>query len=88
MCLEELIDVIVVTNGLSRPPCLSIPRLREDAVEAYCEWHCSKVRRLDQKQQYELARDLTLERGFDLELIHEDNGQKLFDEILEYPSVS
>jgi hypothetical protein len=62
-----------MTDSSSRPPCLSIPGLRDDAVVAYCEWHCSKVRSQDQKQQYELARDLTLERGLDLELIHEDN---------------
>ena len=45
---------------------------------AYCEWHCSKVRREDQKQQYRLALDLTLDRGFDLELIHEDNDAQFY----------
>jgi hypothetical protein len=68
------------SNGPSRPPCPSVPGLRDDAVEAYCEWHCSKVRRQDQKQHYELARDLTLERGFDLDLIYEDNDAQFYIE--------
>ena len=45
---------------------------------AYYEWHYSKVRREDQKQQYRLALDLTLDRGFDLELIHEDNDAQFY----------
>ena len=69
-----------MTDSSSRRPSLSIPGMRDDAVEAYCEWHCSKVRRQDQKQQYELARDLTLERGLDLELIHEDNDAQFYIE--------
>ncbi|KAK4242964.1 hypothetical protein C7999DRAFT_18600 [Corynascus novoguineensis] len=43
-------------------------------------WHCSKIRRQDLKQQYKLARDLTLERGFGLELIHEDNDAQFYIE--------
>ena len=66
----------------SQPPSLaiSVPGFREDAVEAYCEWHCSKVRREDQKEQYRLARDLTLDRGFDLELLHENNDAQFYIE--------
>lgn len=41
-----------VTCTSSRPASLNIPGYREDAVNAYCEWYCSKVRRKDQKQQY------------------------------------
>jgi hypothetical protein len=59
---------------------LTIPGLREDAVEAYCEWQCSKVRSRQQKQQYELARDLTLERCFDLELLYEDSDAQSYIE--------
>ncbi|KAK3933481.1 hypothetical protein QBC46DRAFT_368727 [Diplogelasinospora grovesii] len=60
-------------------PCrLSIPGLRDDAVLAYCEWHCSKVRSQRQKKQYEWARDLTLECGLDLELVHEDNDAQFY----------
>jgi hypothetical protein len=69
-----------VTNGSARRLCLSIPGLRDDAVEAYCEWHCSKVRRQDQKQHYRLACDLILERGFDLDLIHEENDAQFYIE--------
>jgi hypothetical protein len=69
-----------VANGSARRPCLSILGLRDDAVAAYCEWHCSKVRSQDQKQHYGLARDLTLERGFDLDLIHEDNDAQFYIE--------
>lgn len=57
---------------------LHIPGLRDDAVRAYCEWHCSKVRSQNQKQQYELARELTLERGFDLELISEEGDPQYY----------
>jgi hypothetical protein len=69
-----------LTDSSSRLPCLTIPKLRDDVVEAHCKWHCSKVRRQDQRQQYELARDLTLERGLNLELIHEDNDAQLYIE--------
>ena len=70
------------TVSASDPPAfsLTIPGLRDDAVEAYYEWHCSKVRSRDQKRQYELARNLTLERCFDLELLHEDNDPQYFIE--------
>ena len=67
-----------MTDSSSRPPYLSIPGLRDDAVEAYYEWHCSKVRSQDQKQYYELTRDLTLGRGLDLELIHKDNDAQFY----------
>jgi hypothetical protein len=61
------------TRSASRGSPLSIPGLRDDAVEDYCKWHCSKVRSRNQKQQYELACALTLEKGFDLELVYEDS---------------
>ena len=57
---------------------LSIPGLRDDAVTAYCEWHCSKVRSQRQKKQYESARDLTLEFGLDLELVEEDKDAQFY----------
>jgi len=31
----------------SQPLFFTIPRFREDAVEAYCEWYCFKVKRED-----------------------------------------
>ncbi|KAL3954469.1 hypothetical protein ACCO45_010032 [Purpureocillium lilacinum] len=60
-------------TSVSRSLLLSIPGLRDEAVEVYCKWHCSKVRSKDQKKAYVLARDLTLARSLDLELVHEDN---------------
>ena len=66
-----------LVDSPSRSP-LSIPGLRDDAVQAYCEWHCSKVRSREQKQQYELARDLTLDRGLDLELVYEDHDAQFY----------
>ncbi|KAF6785729.1 hypothetical protein CMUS01_16551 [Colletotrichum musicola] len=36
----------------SRPLPLYVDGLRDDAVEAYCKWHCSKVRSITQKQHF------------------------------------
>ncbi|UPK95284.1 hypothetical protein LCI18_006219 [Fusarium solani-melongenae] len=44
----------------------------------YCVWHCSKVRSEAQKQQYQLARDLTLDKGLDLELIYSDQDAQFY----------
>ncbi|PWI64740.1 hypothetical protein PCL_08605 [Purpureocillium lilacinum] len=57
---------------------LNIPGLRNEAVEEYCVWHCSKVRSKDQTKAYELARDLTLARSLDLELVYEDNYAQIY----------
>ncbi|KAE9571015.1 hypothetical protein CGMCC3_g12947 [Colletotrichum fructicola] len=70
-------------HGSSPPPRLSplcVPGLRDDAVEAYCEWHRSKVRSETQKQHFELAYSLTIARGLDLELVHEDNDAQFYIE--------
>ncbi|KAJ5005564.1 hypothetical protein K4K57_011679 [Colletotrichum sp. SAR 10_99] len=64
----------------SRPPPLCVDGLRDDAVEAYCKWHCSKVRSITQKQHFELAYNITIEMGLDLELIHDDNDAQFFIE--------
>ncbi|KAF6796412.1 hypothetical protein CSOJ01_13194 [Colletotrichum sojae] len=64
----------------SRPLPLCVEGLRDDAVEAYCKWHCSKVRSITQKQHFQLAYNMTIERGLDLELIHEDNDAQCFIE--------
>lgn len=45
---------------------------------AYYKQHYFKVKREDQKQQYRLALDLTLDRGFDLKLIHKDNDAQFY----------
>lgn len=68
------------SRSSSRSSSFSIPGLRDDAVGAYCEWQCLKVRGAEQKRHYELARDLTLERALDLELVHEDNDAQFFIE--------
>ncbi|KAF4772716.1 hypothetical protein HER10_EVM0004022 [Colletotrichum scovillei] len=64
----------------ARPLPLCVDGLRDDAVEAYCKWHCSKVRSLNQKRYFQLAYNLTIERGLDLELVHEDNDAQFFIE--------
>ncbi|KAF4921419.1 hypothetical protein CGCF245_v015591 [Colletotrichum fructicola] len=61
-----------------RPLPLCVDGLRDDAVEAYCKWYWSKVRSLNQKRYFELAYNLTIERGLDLELVHEDNDAQFF----------
>jgi hypothetical protein len=57
---------------------LNIPGLRDEAVKAYCRWHYSKVGCPIQRQHYELARDMTLERGDDLELVYEDKNAQIY----------
>ncbi len=74
----RLLPAVDTSPSQSSP--LDIPGLRDDAVEAYCECHCSQVRSQNQKQQYGLARDLTLERGLDLELLHEDKDAQFYIE--------
>lgn len=59
---------------------LGVPGLRDDVVGAYRDWECSKVRSEAQKQHYELAHDLTLERGFDLELVRQDGDAQYYIE--------
>jgi hypothetical protein len=64
----------------SRASFLIIPGLRDDAVEEYCKWHCSKVRSAVQRQHYKLACALILERGFDLQLVFEDRDAQYYIE--------
>ncbi|KAH6980581.1 hypothetical protein EDB80DRAFT_738039 [Ilyonectria destructans] len=65
-------------GSFSRSSSFGVPGLRDNAVEAYCRWQCSKVSGTEPKSHYELARDLSLERGLDLELIHEDNDAQFY----------
>jgi hypothetical protein len=59
---------------------LCIPGLWDVAVEVYCDWHCSQVRSPEQQRHFRQARDLTLERGYDLELVHEDHNAQYYIE--------
>jgi len=68
-------------SSSSRSCSLSIPGLRDEAVKAYSKWHCSKVGCPIQRQHYELARDLTLGRGDDLELVYEDKDAQFYIEL-------
>ncbi|KAM0267961.1 hypothetical protein ACHAQH_010065 [Verticillium albo-atrum] len=61
-------------------PLPDIPGLRDDAVREYCEWQCTKVRRADHKMHYQLAREVTLDHGLDLELVHEKRDQQFYIE--------
>ncbi len=50
-------------------------------MKAYSKWHCSKIGCPIQRQHYELARDLTLERGGDLELVYKDRDAQFYTEL-------
>jgi hypothetical protein len=70
-----------LVDSLSSQLCsLRIPKLWDDAVKACCKWHCLKVRCPIQKQHYKLAYDLTLERGFNIELVYKDNDAQFYIE--------
>lgn len=51
---------------------LDIPGFRDEAVEEYCSWQQSKVKKPTLKVQYKKACDVMIETGMDLELIHRD----------------
>nr|XP_036584420.1 uncharacterized protein CTRU02_05495 [Colletotrichum truncatum]KAF6793938.1 hypothetical protein CTRU02_05495 [Colletotrichum truncatum] len=57
----------------SRLPPLCVLGLRDDAVAVYRDWHCSRVGSEIQREHFELAYNLTMARGLDLELLYEDN---------------
>jgi hypothetical protein len=65
----------------SRSCFLTIPGLRDEGVKAYSKWHCLKVGCPTQRQHYEVARDLTLGRGDDLELVYEDKNAQFYIEL-------
>jgi hypothetical protein len=68
-------------SSSSRSCSLSIPGLRNEAMKAYSKWHCLKVGCPIQKQHYELARNLTLGRGDNLELIYKDKNAQFYIEL-------
>lgn len=51
---------------------LDIPGHRDEAVEDYCTWQQSKVKKPTLKVEYKEARDIIIEDGMDLEMIHRD----------------
>jgi hypothetical protein len=51
---------------------LDIPGFRDEAVEDYCSWQQSKVKKPTLKVEYKKACDMIIEAGMDLELIHQD----------------
>ncbi|KAH7363608.1 hypothetical protein B0T11DRAFT_354015, partial [Plectosphaerella cucumerina] len=67
---------------------LDIPGMRDDAVIEYCAWHCTKVRRQQLREQYRLARDLTLEAGLDLELVYEDRNPAFLTDLGVFEGVA
>jgi len=76
---ESTLDV--ADSSFSQSCSLNIPGLRDEAVKVYSKWQCSKVGCPIQRQHYELARDLTLERGSDLELVYEDKDAQFYAEL-------
>ncbi|KAF4880973.1 hypothetical protein CGCFRS4_v016021 [Colletotrichum fructicola] len=59
---------------------LDIPGLRDDAMELYTEWQCSKIRDEGLKLDFRRACDVALEDGLDLELIHQGEDAAFFVE--------
>ncbi|PQE03476.1 urea carboxylase protein [Rutstroemia sp. NJR-2017a BBW] len=51
---------------------IDIPGFRDEAVEKYCAWHQSKVRKPAQKQEYQKACDIMIGECMDLELIYQE----------------
>jgi hypothetical protein len=51
---------------------LNIPSPRDEAVEEYCAWQQSKVKKPTLKVEYQKACDVIIEDGMDLELICQD----------------
>jgi hypothetical protein len=51
---------------------LHIPGLRDEAVEEYCAWQQSQVKKSSLKVEYQKACDVIIEEGLDLELIRRD----------------
>jgi hypothetical protein len=59
--------------SISAPTCrLDLPGPRDEAVEDYCAWQQSKVKKPALKVEYQKACDVIIEDGMDLELIHQD----------------
>jgi len=54
--------------------CVDVPGYRDTAVEDYCCWLESKVRSPRLKQEIRKARDRTLEQGFTLAQVYQDNS--------------
>jgi len=55
--------------------------LRDENVQKYCEWQQSKVKNPALKAAFQKATDFVVEKGLDLELLHEDqNPQFLIEE--------
>lgn len=75
---RSTLEVISDSSGHAESSCFNIPGMRDDAVMQYCVWHGSKVRSETQKQQYQLARDLTLDKGLDLELLYSDQDAQFY----------
>lgn len=75
---RSTLEVISDSSGHAESSCFNIPGMRNDAVMQYCVWHGSKVRSETQKQQYQLARDLTLDKGLDLELLYSDQDAQFY----------
>ena len=69
-------------------PRLPISSLRDTAVVEYCQWHVSQDGREHIQAEYCKARDLTLEEGLDLQLIHElDNVDFFSTEVKEFVAI-
>ena len=60
---------------------VEISGFRDESVQDYCDWQQSQVRKPSLKAEFQKATDFVVERGLDLELLHEDqNPQFLIEE--------
>ncbi|KAK8002384.1 DNA polymerase family B [Apiospora arundinis] len=59
---------------------LHIPDPLDDAIQAYCNWHGSRVTRVDLKLEYQKICDITLEEGLGLELVYEAQDATLYEQ--------
>ncbi|KAJ6787452.1 hypothetical protein PWT90_10011 [Aphanocladium album] len=57
-------------------PWLDLPGYRDDAVDQYYAWHCSQVRCGKQKENFNLARTLTKDHGYDLQLVYDARDKR------------
>jgi hypothetical protein len=62
---------------------LDIPGSRDAAVRDYCTWQKSQVDLPDLKMDYEKAYEAIIERGLDLELIHQDQDPDFLDFLIK-----
>lgn len=66
-------------------PTFEFQAMRDDTVRAYVMWQRSKIRSQEQRGYYDQAGDLTLDHGFDLDLVYTNReGTAVFIKAMAY----